>query len=187
MRVRFTARKPSAQGYAWAPRVNWWYYLQNKDQSRIANLPNAKGAMPVAVPLIFLTLLWMVVPFFIAPNEVLSLSISYRQEEQTQATDNQGSTFTITLRNISPWVVVMSDVDWRFWHPRISFKSIGERPAEHIVLLPLETYTHVLQVILEPCYEGHVCGPMKLISVTMRADVSILGRSAAIEVKAQNW
>ena len=150
-------------------------------------IERSKRRTTVVVSLIFLILLWIVVPFFIAPNEALSLSISYHQEEQSQASDNQGSTFTITLQNVSPWVVVVSGVDWRFSHPRVSFKSIGERPAEHILLVPLETYTYVLEVILEPCYEDHVCGPMKLMSVTMRADATILGRSAVIEIKAQNW
>jgi len=147
----------------------------------------SKRRTTVVVSLISLMLLWIILPFFIAPNEALSLSISYRQEEQSQASDNQGSTFIITLQNVSPWVVVMSGVDWRFSHPRDEFKSIGEVPAEHIVLAPLETYTYILEVIPGPCDVGHVCGPKKFMSVTIRAGVTILGRSAVVEIKAQNW
>jgi len=117
----------------------------------------------------------------------VSPSISYHEEEQPCPLDCQRSLFAIRLQNISAWVELLSREHWEFSHPRISFKSVGEGPREEIVLLPLETYTYALEILLGGCYEEHVYGSAKFMSVTLHADVAIMGRSGVIDIRAQNW
>ena len=130
-----------------------------------------KKAAIAGLMIVSLTAVWAVLPLFIeSPDRVLVLTVT---PSVYSACPTGSACFTLELRNLGPWPIIVDVIEWRFYPaligPSVDVKWLGRMPDRRLTLMPFTAQTYEFGL-------GILAGlsPPERIYVTLAGYVTIL-------------